>query len=340
MKIEVLKIKKKNTFYFFKKYKFQILLTIFILLISAFFILNSYKYIQVTIEGILVYGTKVLPTLLPFVFVTKVLSNFDFIYSVCNKFSGVSKFLFNTKSISCYIFFMSIISGYPIGAKLTSEFYEKNLIDSTDAQKILSFCSTSGPLFIIGSVGVGFFHNALLGITIFVIHVVSSIINGLLYRNYNKKQINVLIKENENNKTIKEFSLQECMYSSIVSVLIVGGFIIIFYVLIQILLDYNLLYPFIRLFELLGLENTLSTGLIAGLIEITKGVSILSMSQNVQLSFIIASFLISFSGLSVLMQATTFLDKTKINKKLYYFQKFTHALISLILSILISFLIF
>lgn len=387
MKIEVLKLNKNQKILSkINSYKKQIFITIFLLTFSLLFVINSSKYISVTIDGILLYGTKILPTLLPFFFVTKILSNFNFIYAVCNQFSFLTKLLFNTKAISSYIFFMSIISGYPIGAKLTTEFYENKIIDKNDAQKILSFCSTSGPLFIIGTVGVGFFCNQFLGILIFLIHVISSILNGIIYRNLGsrktakfsdkksikndsklndnlnstldeKKDKNLcqnldenLVKNNHNfnenldNKNTKindnNFSLQECMYSSIQSVLIVGGYIIIFYVLIQILLDYNILSPLINLLSFLGLSPIQSKGLCAGLIEITKGISILSTSPNIKLNFIISNFLISFSGISILMQANAFLDKININKKMYVLQKFTHGVISLVLSIIVSLFIF
>lgn len=387
MKIAVLKLNKnKKILSKINSYKKQIFITIFLLTFSLLFVINSSKYISVTIDGILLYGTKILPTLLPFFFVTKILSNFNFIYAVCNQFSFLTKLLFNTKAISSYIFFMSIISGYPVGAKLTTEFYENNIIDKNDAQKILSFCSTSGPLFIIGTVGVGFFYNQFLGILIFLIHVISSILNGIIYRNLGSRKIvkfsskkgvkndgnldnnfnakldekndkilhqnldENLVKNNSNiiknlnieNTKIndKNFSLQECMYSSIQSVLIVGGYIIIFYVLIQILLDYNILSPLINLLNLLGLPPIQSKGLCAGLIEITKGISILSTSSNIKLNFIISNFLISFSGVSILMQANAFLDKININKKMYVLQKFTHGVISLVLSIIVSLFIF
>lgn len=347
MKIEVLKIKKNRiNLEKPKVYKNQIIVSIFLTIISIFFIINSGKYINIVLDGILLYGTKILPTLLPFFFITNILSNFDLIYLICNQFSSLTKFLFNTKSISAYIFFMSIISGYPMGAKLTAQFYENKLIDEIDAQKILSFCSTSGPLFIIGTVGIGFFHNQFIGIMLLLVHIISSIINGIIYRNFKGKNNSLNLQKNEikysNNiaQNLQNFSLQNCMFNAINSVLIVGGYIIIFYVLIEIMLDYNLLFPLTKLLELLGLPMVQAKGLTSGLIEITKGISILSLSPNLRLNFIISSFLISFSGISILMQATTFLDKSGVNKKLYVLQKITHGFIALILSIIVCLLIF
>lgn len=336
MKIEVLTFNKNSRKILSKnKNNFQIFLTIFLVIISLFFIINSKRYLLVVVDGILLYGTKILPALLPFFFITKLLSNFEIIFKFCNKFSFLTKKVFNTKSISAYIFFMSIISGYPIGAKLTSEFVENKILDKKDAQKILSFCSTSGPLFVIGTVGVGFFCDEKIGIIMFLSHIISSIINGIIFRGKKDSKIQDELPINFD----KKFSLEDCMYSSIKSVLIVGGYIIIFFVLIQILLDYNFLYPLIKLLEFLGLSNIEAQGFCSGLIEITKGISILSKSSNMRLAFVLSSTLISFSGLSIILQSLTFLDKLKISKKIFVIQKITHAVITIGVSYILSFIV-
>ena len=96
------------------------------------------------------------------------------------------KKLYNCPSISSYILFMGIITGYPMGAKLCADCYEKNLITKEEIVRINSFTSTSGPMFIIGSVGIGLF-NPTAGIIIFVSHVLGALLNGLIYRNYKRK---------------------------------------------------------------------------------------------------------------------------------------------------------
>jgi nucleoside recognition membrane protein YjiH len=79
---------------------------------------------------------------------------------------------------------MSVLSGYPVGAKLTADFYEKGLITKGQACRITTFTSTSGPLFIVGTVGIGMFHSAKLGIIILLSHFIGAILNGLIYRKY------------------------------------------------------------------------------------------------------------------------------------------------------------
>lgn len=344
MKITMLKLKKNSNIKTrFLKYKSQILITIFLMFFAYCFISNSSKYIGVVLEGILLYCVKVLPALFPFFFITKILGSYDFIITCANRFKKLSKFLFNTPAISCYIFFMSIISGYPMGAKLTSDFYEYGLINKTEAQRIMSFCSTSGPLFVIGSVGIGFFANQTFGIMLFCSHILASILNGLIYRNYGTKTNKYNVNNSlQNTYTIKTntFSLEDAMYSTIRSILIVGGYIVIFYTLIQIILDLNLLSPIVSLLQNFGLNNFEATGLVSGIIEVTKGMSILSGSQNIKITFIIASGLISFGGFSIFFQSFAFLDKIKLSKKFFLLQKITHSIFSVAISYLISIIIF
>lgn len=345
MKIEVLKLNNKTSFFNkLKRYKKQILISVLLLFFSICFVLNSSKYINVVLEGILLYGTKVLPSLFPFFFITKILGSFDVLLAFCNRFKKITKILFNTPAISCYIYFMSIISGYPMGAKLTSDFYEAKLINKNQAQRIMSFCSTSGPLFVIGSVGVGFFANTQIGVMLFISHILASFINGLIFRNYSKKNELKLKNSLDENSNIKnnsnKFSLEDTMYSTIKSVLIVGGYIVIFYTLIEVLLDLNIFYPFIKLLNLIGLNKIEATGLLSGIIEVTKGASILCKTTNLKIGFILTSGIISFSGFSIFVQSLTFLNKIKLNKKLFILQKITHSFITLAISYLISLFLF
>jgi nucleoside recognition membrane protein YjiH len=51
-----------------------------------------------------------------------------------------------------YAFLMGIVSGYPIGAKIVSDFKAQNLCTDIECERLLAFTNNSGPLFIIGTV--------------------------------------------------------------------------------------------------------------------------------------------------------------------------------------------
>lgn len=49
---------------------------------------------------------------------------------------------------------MGITSGYPVGAKVASDLYKDNLCSKIEAERLIAFTNSSGPLFVIGAIGV------------------------------------------------------------------------------------------------------------------------------------------------------------------------------------------
>ena len=320
------------TNYLRKHYIKDYLIPTIILLIIVVIILNPQKYINATFKGISVWATVVLPSLLPFFFLTKMLIGFNSVHKMSSIFACGTKKLYNCPNISSYIFLMSIISGYPVGAKLILEFYKNKTIDNGEAHRLISFCSTSGPMFIIGSVGASLFLNRTAGIIIFVSHIISSLLNGLIYRRYK-------FVDNKNktfSPTVSPILLNECMYNTIISVLTVGGFICISFTLIEILLSLNLLLPFeyVINFILTPLNIVPGKEIAEGLIEVTRGCVDLSTLNLLPTYYIpIVTGLVSFGGFSIHLQSFTFLQECNIKYRYFLLTKTTH----LVLGVLVSF---
>lgn len=317
--------------------------TIFLILLTICIVFNPKKYINSCYNGLVIWATNVLPSLLPFFVITKILCEMRSLDKFFNKFSKINKWLFNAPNVSGYIFGMSIISGYPIGAKLINDFYEKGLIDSDDANKLTTFCSTSGPLFIIGTVGSIMLQNVFLGYILYVSHILSAILNGILYRKlYKCKQEHLIIQTNE--KINYNEILSNGMTSSISSVMVVGGFVALFFMIIDILTDLKILAPlsvfFDFVFAKVGVEN-LGKALSSGIVEITRGCKELStLNLPLSLSATLASMMIGFGGLSIHAQSLCFLTKCKINVKFYFLQKITQTIFACVITFLLCLIFF
>ena len=309
-----------------------------IIFIVAMIVIKPNLCINSVYNGLLVWAKCVLPSLFPFMFLTKILTDLNFVSKLTNKFSKLTSTLFCAPKISAYIFLMSVISGYPVGAKMICEFYEAGIISNKQANKLTTFCSTSGPLFIIGSVGTALFLNAKLGYIMFLSHVLASMLNGVLYR---KMYVDKTEKEFEiSNKTSLNDILPNSISSSIMSILIVGGYIAIFFLIIDLFNELNLFFPLNFLLSKIGFNIETAKAISSGLVEMSKGCVMLSkLSLPTQMLGTIASFLIGFGGISTFFQATTFLSKCKVNCGFYLLQKLTYATISAFLTFLLCFLI-
>lgn len=320
----ITKIKRKSINYKNFILIISILLCIFFMVIKAEISMLSF------LEGIRIWAIKVLPSLLPFFLLTKLLSYTNFVTNTGKLLTPITNKLYGVGGVSGYIYIMSIISGYPVGAKLTSDFYKSKIINSRQAITITSFTSTSGPLFVLGSVAIGMFHNSLLGIIILVSHYLSAIINGFLYR----KKSTVMISA----QTTKESDnfLQDSMLNSITSILVVGGFIALFYMILSIALECSLFTPLTNFLELFNIDKNISISIISGLVEVTTGCIFLSkLNLPIIVIAVILSFLISFGGFSIHAQAYCFLKSFNMPYLLFLLQKFTHAISSSLITFIL-----
>ena len=296
--------------------KYNIFLSIIIVYIIVNMILFPTLYISITLDGITAWAFNVLPSILPFIFFTKILSSTGTIERFSLLFKKPSKILFNTNSISSYAFLMSIVSGYPVGAKITSDLYLNGKITRSDAFKMTSFCSTSGPMFIIGAVGTIMLKNALFGYIIFLSHIIGALLNGILYRNIKVKELALETSQLKNQSQ----DLSSTVIDTSLSVISIGVIITIFFVVITSLSPiFNFFSPKI-------------SAVLEGIIEITKGCISTSQSYNNIGKIIACTFIISFGGISTILQSLTMLQKLQMPISLFISQKFTHACFSTIIA--------
>ncbi len=268
-------------------------------------------------DGISAWAFNVLPSVLPFIFFTKILALTGLTDKIGHAFSRPCKKLFKTPSNSAYVFFMSIISGYPVGAKITADLFTTKKISRNDAFKMTSFCSTSGPMFIIGAVGTGMLKNSSWGYIIFISHVLGALFNGLLYRNLKTKEIN----ENKSTLINQKEDLSSIVIDSVLSILSIGAIIAIFFVVITSLSPiFNIFPPEI-------------SPILEGIVEITKGCLDISNLSGKIWKIVSCCFVISFGGISTILQSLTMLDKLKMPVYLFVLQKLTHAILATIICV-------
>ena len=230
----------------------KIIFSVFLIAIISLVVIYPSMCINSIYSGLTVWVKCVLPSLFPFMFFTRLLTNLSVISTITTRFHKISSKVFNAPKISSYIFLMSVISGYPVGAKLISEYHKMGFISTKQANKLCSFCSTSGPLFIVGSVGVGLLFSAKIGYILLISHIASSILNGMIYRNVfvDKTEIDF---DFENQKTTQNL-LGESMKDSILSILVVGGFIAMAFLIVDLFVSLNLFYPINWLLEKFGIS--------------------------------------------------------------------------------------
>ena len=75
---------------------------------------------------------------------------------------------------------MSVVGGYPAGARSAAALAEAGLVTQAQAERMMCFCVNAGPSFVITAVGVGFLHSAQAGAVLFASQLVSFLVMGIL----------------------------------------------------------------------------------------------------------------------------------------------------------------
>lgn len=296
-------------------------------------------------EGLNIWSTVLIPSLLPFMIGANLIVDLKIVDIVGFLINPITKLLFNVSGKGALVFVISTVSGYPIGSKLAAELRLNNEISKGEAQRLVSFCSTSGPLFIIGSVATGMFKNSSIGYLMILCHYLGSLSVGILFRNYKKENLlnsssslknnikNIIESKNSDNKGF--FVLfGDAIHNGVNTLLMVGGFVIVFSVIFKVLSLFNIISLISNLLyiplSLLGVTKNLCYAFISGLFEMTIGCNnIASISDAPEIIKVtLCSFLIGFSGLSILAQCSNFLAKTDIDINMYILSKFLHGVIA------------
>ena len=329
---------------FTKNYFGKFFLVVVIVVLLCCIIIKPSTYMQATYKGIVVWATCVLPALFPFFFLTTLLCELN----VVDKLAALTKKplqkLYNVSGKASIVYLMSIISGYPIGAKLISELQKNRQISKAECLRMHAFCSTSGPIFIVGTVGSTMFANHKIGLIILGVHLLGSALNGILYRHTDLNKQNI---QNAIYTPIQKVDnlLGKTIYQSVISVLIVGGYIALAFLFCEFLIDSKILnilcIPLDIILNLFNISPHFSVCIVLGITEITRGCLELSslFLAYPKLVFIISCGLISFGGISVMLQSMTYLSKCGISTKTYFLQKTTQTTITMLIAFIVSFLI-
>lgn len=303
-------------------------------------------------NGINLWFNSVLPALLPFFICSNFLSGVGIPKLVGRFFEPLFNNLYNTPGSASFVFSMSITSGYPVGPKLIADMRKDRIISKAEAQRMLSFCSTSGPIFMLGAVGAGMFSNTIVGWIIAISHYLGAVFNGLIFRFYGEKNstlknykidIRAIILEYKADRKgsaslIKIFT--DSMLNSFKTLGIICGYIILFCMITDFL-------SMIHFFDLLAL--TISKWMpfihpdywrafLKGLFEMTLGCNEISKVgfDHLVISCVLCSMLISWSGISVHAQVASILSATDISMPFYIFSKLMHSFCSGVIALIIT----
>lgn len=341
-----------------KNYLITLLIFTILVMLTTTIILYPDVAFKGSTRGLDMWWGIVFPSLLPFFILSELLICFGIVQFIGVFLEPVMRPLFRVPGVGAFVWAMGMASGFPSGAKLSAKLYKDGELTKLEAERLNSFTNSSNPLFIFVAISVGFFQNVNIGIVLAVSHYISNALVGLLMRFYGQNQPNYSRSERIpsnrfkhafkvlHEKRLKEKRpigkiLGDAIGSSIQTLLMIGGFIIVFSVLNMLLIEIGFISQvgkFISyFFSKMNIHQGLSTPFVSGLFEITLGSKLVSEVTNSTLlqQVALTSFILGFGGFSIQAQVASIISEVKMSMKPYMIGRLLQSIIAPILAVLL-----
>ncbi len=284
-------------------------------------LLKPSYFINSARNGLILFAETVLPSLFPFLICTTLLTSIGTAEIMAKALKKPMRFLFKTNENGAFVAFSSYLSGYPVGAIITNKLYKNGTFSSDDCKRVISFASTSGPIFMIGTVGSTIFNDMKIGVIILVSHYLSAIINGVIFGR--KKAKNNDLPLTKSLSVNSDDVISNAVSSSASSMLSLCGYIVIANMMID------------ALDLAIGGANVYLITIIFGVVEMTRG-CIFASNLPLLIAVPLASAFISFGGLSIILQSTAYLNECHVKTSEFVMRKFCQSLTSFVTTLLFS----
>lgn len=295
-------------------------------LILCFFVMLSFpsEVFEGAKSGLLLWFLTVLPTLFPFLLISRLLLD-SCACSLLNKLlAPVISRLFGISAQGSFAFIVGFLCGYPMGAKITADLFHARQISKAEASYLLSFCNNTSPAFLIHYIVLGYFQNPRLIFPSVLILYGTPLLLTFFFRikKHFASSNTTDITSPFTISKIPSCSLDFCLMDSSEAIVKIGGYIILFSVILNLLQKLPISHPFYQLFLLPSLE-------------LTNGCALLNKTitaQTIPLSFPIYYSLCmghtAFGGWCALFQTGSMINGSGLSLNSYARKKLVTALVT------------
>ena len=194
--------------------------------------------------------------------------------------------VFGIRKRGALVYIAGVLCGYPGGISGTVRLRQAELISKREADILMPLCASPSLAFVTAGVGCGIFKNTRYGIILYLAILLGGIITGVFFRQADTEtHFNSVIPK-------QKFNLSNTILDSGKRIAAVCIYLTAFCALIEV--------------EGTLIKDPLTTGILAGLTEVSAGVTRihgLAEVVGVRTALAMSAFALSLGGISVMMQA-------------------------------------
>lgn len=278
-----------------------------LLFLSLFFMKNAELCSSLVSAGLEICIRNVIPSLFPYMVISALIVSSGLARYLGRLLAAPLSALFALDGGCAAAVLLGVTAGFPMGAKTAVDIYKRGLCTKEEAERVCCFCNNTGPAFLIGGIGVGFFGDASVGVRLYIIELISVLILGIVLSIGKERRINI-VKE----KIAFDPDLSGAVRGAVTAVLAVCGFVIFFGVING---------AFEAVLTSFHLESALP--FIFSVSEVTGGAKAAADAGSLPL----AAFAVGWSGACVHAQSAGFMLPEGLGMKKYLFAKVLQGVI-------------
>lgn len=272
--------------------------------------------------GLQLWYTSVLPSLLPFLIVSGLLIRTGMFQYLNRIYAPVIGRLFRISEEGCYAVLMGFLCGFPMGAKVIGDLVRQGKISAEEGEYLLGFCNNVSPAFFLNYVCLSALGYEKVPWMLAALFYGLPVLYGLLTRPFYHFTGFRKTKSQASLHRIDFPMLDACIMDAFTTITRLGGYIILFTILVQLL----------RLLPLSGP----SLALVSALLELSCGIheiaSLPGIPSLFRTAFVCAGA--AFGGLCICAQTQSVLDGTPLHIRTWLRGRVMIALLTFLLVLL------
>lgn len=302
----------------------------FFLVVAALLLLTASKTVSVAVRNAL---NLCLNTLIPSLYSFMILSSFimstEGMNPLLRPFYPLTRYLFKENGDCTAVIFLSMIAGYPVGAKLIAERVKQKKLSLESAEQMMCYCVNAGPAFLISGISAAKFSSLAVGFYILAAHIISNLIIGF-FMNLRRK---IPEKTHETDTRRERESLSGALINSVngatKSMAMICSMVIAFSVILSLLDSLGIIRSLVATLQGIFPKEIPLEQIIPGIFEVTQGC--LSVKEHQVLSIYLVAGLTAFGGICVHFQIIAMVHGTGIRLKKYFITRIWHVFNSIAL---------
>lgn len=125
----------------------HLLYTLLAFFLTALILLYPSRSLTYALNGLTLWFDKMIPVLFPFMVLSGIMIRMDLTDAFVRLLRPILAPVFRLSSTCLYVIAIGFLCGFPMGAHVTAQLYERKQLSRAEASLLLAFCNNIGPVY-------------------------------------------------------------------------------------------------------------------------------------------------------------------------------------------------